>query len=232
MQTAILTLHVIVCIFLVILVLLQSGREGMGVIFGGGGDNSVFGASGAGGILVKLTTFLAIIFVCTSLGYNLMVGNFKKEQKTVLDVKFEEVETPAAESGKKPADVKPEAAKPAESAPSAQSSAPAADTKTEMPAAKPADTQAAPEMAKPESAAPAKTETPADAAKAGAAAVNTEASKAADAAADAVKPAGTQAAPEMAKPEAAAPAKAESTPASKDVTPDKVAAQPASPNVQ
>ena len=61
MQTAILTLHVFVCVFLVILVLLQSGREGMGVIFGGGGDSSVFGSAGASGILVKLTTFLAVI---------------------------------------------------------------------------------------------------------------------------------------------------------------------------
>ena len=48
MQTAILTLHVIVCIILVVLVLLQSGREGMGVIFGGGGNSSVFGSAGAG----------------------------------------------------------------------------------------------------------------------------------------------------------------------------------------
>ncbi len=95
MQTAILTLHVIVCIFLVILVLLQSGREGMGVIFGGGGDSSVFGSAGASGILVKLTTFLAVIFVCTSLGYNIMTGTFKKAPASVLDVQFEEV--PAAQ---------------------------------------------------------------------------------------------------------------------------------------
>ena len=36
MQTLILSLHVIVCVTLVILVLLQAGKEGMGVIFGGG----------------------------------------------------------------------------------------------------------------------------------------------------------------------------------------------------
>ena len=78
MQTAILTLHVIVCVILVVLVLLQSGREGMGVIFGGGG-NSVFGNAGAGGILAKLTTFLAVIFICTSLGYNIMTSSAKKD---------------------------------------------------------------------------------------------------------------------------------------------------------
>lgn len=43
MQTLILSLHVIVCVTLVILVLLQAGKEGMGVIFGGG-NASVFGA--------------------------------------------------------------------------------------------------------------------------------------------------------------------------------------------
>ena len=93
MQTAILTLHVIVCVILVVLVLLQSGREGMGVIFGGGG-NSVFGNAGAGGILAKLTTFLAVIFICTSLGYNIMTSSTNKTVESVLDVQFEEV--PAA----------------------------------------------------------------------------------------------------------------------------------------
>lgn len=70
MDSLILTLHVIVCILLIILVLLQSGKEGMGVIFGGG-SASLFGSTGAGGILVKLTTFVAIVFLCTSLGYNI-----------------------------------------------------------------------------------------------------------------------------------------------------------------
>ena len=49
MQTLILTLHIIVCVVLVILILLQAGKEGMGVIFGGG-NTSVFGSSGAGGL--------------------------------------------------------------------------------------------------------------------------------------------------------------------------------------
>ena len=58
MQTLILSLHVIVCITLVILILLQAGKEGMGVIFGGG-NASVFGSSGAGGLLAKMTAFMA-----------------------------------------------------------------------------------------------------------------------------------------------------------------------------
>ncbi len=89
MQSGILILHVLVCVILILLILLQSGREGMGVIFGGGNNSSVFGSQGAGGILVKLTTFLAILFVVTSLGYNVLTST-KNNVKSVLDVQFEE----------------------------------------------------------------------------------------------------------------------------------------------
>lgn len=89
MQSGILVLHILVCIILIVLILLQSGREGMGVIFGGGGNSSVFGSQGAGGILVKLTTFLAVMFVATSLGYNVLTAN-KNDTSSILDVQFEE----------------------------------------------------------------------------------------------------------------------------------------------
>lgn len=125
MQTAILTLHVIVCVILVVLVLLQSGREGMGVIFGGGGNSSVFGSAGAGGVLAKLTTFLAVIFICTSLGYNIMNSSTRTSQESVLDVQFEEV--PAA-----PAPAPAEAPASEAAAPAAEQAAPAA---AETPAA-------------------------------------------------------------------------------------------------
>ncbi|MFW5791386.1 MAG: preprotein translocase subunit SecG [Desulfohalobiaceae bacterium] len=68
----IITIHVIACIALVLLVLLQSGKEGMGVIFGGGGSTSLFGSSGAGGLLSKLTIGAATVFFITSLSYNLI----------------------------------------------------------------------------------------------------------------------------------------------------------------
>lgn len=94
MQTIILTLHVIVCVVLIILVLLQAGREGMGVIFGGGGNASVFGSSGAGGVLVKLTTFLAVLFIATSLGYNLITRTGSGQGSSIVDIQFEEVPAP------------------------------------------------------------------------------------------------------------------------------------------
>ena len=88
MQTLILTLHIIVCVLLVILVLLQAGKEGMGVIFGGG-NSSVFGSGGAGGILAKLTALMAVIFVITSLSYTLVTSSRPSSQSTILDVKIE-----------------------------------------------------------------------------------------------------------------------------------------------
>ena len=90
MQTLILTLHVIVCVSLVILVLLQAGKEGMGVIFGGGGG-SVFGSSGAGGMLAKLTAFIAVLFVLTSLSYNISTTTRPDDKSIILDVKLEEL---------------------------------------------------------------------------------------------------------------------------------------------
>ncbi|MBO4318802.1 MAG: preprotein translocase subunit SecG [Mailhella sp.] len=133
MQTAILVLHVIVCIFLVVLVLLQAGREGMGVIFGGSNDSTVFGSSGAGGILAKLTAFLAVLFVATSLGYNLMNSSGKPTASSILDVQIEEVAPQAVPA---PA-VEPKAADPAPAPkePAAEPKAPAAQDPAAAPKA-------------------------------------------------------------------------------------------------
>ncbi|PIE69445.1 MAG: preprotein translocase subunit SecG [Deltaproteobacteria bacterium] len=71
MNSLVITIHIIACIVLVILVLLQSGKEGMGVIFGGG-STSLFGSSGAGGLLTKLTGAAATVFFVTSLTFTYM----------------------------------------------------------------------------------------------------------------------------------------------------------------
>jgi preprotein translocase subunit SecG len=86
----VLTIHIIVCLLLIVIVLLQSGQEGMGVIFGGSGD-SFFGSGGAGGILTKITALLATIFLVTSLGYNVMTGGGKAPSESIMD----DVELPA-----------------------------------------------------------------------------------------------------------------------------------------
>jgi preprotein translocase subunit SecG len=62
-------LHVVVCIFLMLVVLLQAGRGGgMGIAFGGsGGSQSVFGSSGGANFLTKMTAICAFIFFANSL---------------------------------------------------------------------------------------------------------------------------------------------------------------------
>lgn len=128
MQTLILSLHVLVCIILVVLVLLQSGKEGMGVIFGGG-NSSVFGSSGAGGLLAKLTAFLAVLFVITSLSYNYVTSSRTEDESTILDVRLEEAPTPPAAPGT-PSVPAPTAGTPTEPAAPQQPQEPAAPAPT------------------------------------------------------------------------------------------------------
>ncbi len=95
MENLVLILHIVACVLLVILVLLQSGKEGMGVIFGGG-SSSVFGSGGAGGILVKLTAFVALVFLGTSLGYNILISSkVPKESSIIEHVNIESQAAPA-----------------------------------------------------------------------------------------------------------------------------------------
>ena len=93
MEKLVLTLHIIVCVILVLIVLLQSGREGMGVIFGGG-SSSMFGSAGAGGILVKLTTFVAVIFLATSLSYNMLTGVKPTRQDLIREISIDDPSAP------------------------------------------------------------------------------------------------------------------------------------------
>lgn len=68
MVTAITVLHILVCLFLILTVLLQAGKGGgMGVALGGGTSNTVFGSSGAGNFLQRLTAVTAVVFMLTSL---------------------------------------------------------------------------------------------------------------------------------------------------------------------
>ncbi len=98
MDTLVLTIHVIACIFLIVMVLLQSGQEGMGVIFGGG-SSSMFGSSGAGGLLVKVTAGLAAIFLVTSLTYNILT---KRVPTSLMDDTPSATETVPVENNTPP----------------------------------------------------------------------------------------------------------------------------------
>lgn len=64
----ILGIHILLCVALVVLVLLQQGKgASMGAAFGGANSQTVFGAAGAGNMLTKITTGIAVAFMFTSI---------------------------------------------------------------------------------------------------------------------------------------------------------------------
>jgi len=61
--------HIIVCFFLIGVVLIQQGRSAdLAGAFGGQGSQTAFGPRAAANVLTRLTTWSAIIFMCTSIG--------------------------------------------------------------------------------------------------------------------------------------------------------------------
>ena len=68
MTILITVVHVIVCLFLIGVVLLQSGKSGdLAAAFGGQGSQTAFGPRGAASVLSRATTWSAIIFMITSI---------------------------------------------------------------------------------------------------------------------------------------------------------------------
>jgi preprotein translocase subunit SecG len=68
-------IHIIVCFFLIIVVLLQSGKSGdIAAAFGGMGSQTAFGPRGAATALSKATTWSAIIFMVTSITLSIFVA--------------------------------------------------------------------------------------------------------------------------------------------------------------
>lgn len=76
MTIVITILHIAVSIFMIAVVLLQSGKGAeMGASFGSSGSQSVFGAGGGSTFLSKMTTGVAVIFMLTSLTLAYISGN-------------------------------------------------------------------------------------------------------------------------------------------------------------
>jgi len=64
----VLVVHVIVCLFLIGVVLIQQGRSAdLAGAFGGQGSQTAFGPRAAANVLTRLTTWSAVIFMCTSI---------------------------------------------------------------------------------------------------------------------------------------------------------------------
>ncbi len=80
------TLHIIICFFLIIVVLLQSGKAAdLAGAFGGMGSQTVFGPRGTATVLSKATTVAASLFMVTSLVLVIMANNRSPSTGSVLE---------------------------------------------------------------------------------------------------------------------------------------------------
>jgi preprotein translocase subunit SecG len=124
MMTFLVIVHILVCITLVMVVLLQSGKGAdIGAAFGSGGSQTVFGSRGAGNFLTKLTAAAGALFMITSLGLAILssgggVGGSVVKEETKKSM-------PAQEGTPAGAPFNPQAPQPSDTAP-AQPAAPPA----------------------------------------------------------------------------------------------------------
>jgi preprotein translocase subunit SecG len=103
-------LHIIACLFLIGVVLLQQGKsQDLASAFGGGGTQTAFGPRGSANVLSRATTILAALFMVTSLALSML----RPHESSFLD----QVTEPSPG---------PSAAAPATTAPAAPATAPAA----------------------------------------------------------------------------------------------------------
>jgi preprotein translocase subunit SecG len=99
---AMVALHVIVCVILVLVVLLQSGKGAdLAGAFGGGATQTAFGSRGPASFLSKMTTIAAIVFMLTSIGLSMI--STRREAKSVLETTGKQSTAPAAKPAAPPA---------------------------------------------------------------------------------------------------------------------------------
>ncbi len=83
MDTFLSVLHIAVALFLILVVLLQAGKgAAMGASLGSAGSQAMFGSSGSGNFLTKLTAGAAIIFMITSLSLSIL--STEKDKSSVV----------------------------------------------------------------------------------------------------------------------------------------------------
>lgn len=78
--------HVIVSLFIIGVILLQQGRSAdLAGAFGGQGSQTAFGPRAAANVLTRLTTWSAVIFMCTSLTLTILYVRGANHSHSVLD---------------------------------------------------------------------------------------------------------------------------------------------------
>lgn len=79
-------IHVLVCIFLIAVILLQQGKSAdLAGAFGGQGSQTAFGPRSAANLLTRTTTWAAVIFMVTSIGLTILMQRHAGQQHSVLE---------------------------------------------------------------------------------------------------------------------------------------------------
>jgi preprotein translocase subunit SecG len=83
MSVIITIIHIFVAIALIMIVLLQTGKGAdMGLAFGGGSSQTLFGTTGASTFLSKATTVIAVVFMLTTFSLTIMWG--KRNDSSIM----------------------------------------------------------------------------------------------------------------------------------------------------
>ncbi|MFW6372265.1 MAG: preprotein translocase subunit SecG [Thermodesulfobacteriota bacterium] len=135
MTALLIIIHVIVCIALIMIVLLQTGKGAdMGAAFGGGSSQTLFGSTGASTFLSKATTGAAIVFMLTSL----VLAYISSHPAGSSVMNRIEVEAPQEESAPMPTETTTESSAVGETETETEAPAPAAQPESGAEAGSPA----------------------------------------------------------------------------------------------
>src|SRR5436853_7262228 len=88
MYYVVVAIHVVVCLFLIIVILLQSGKAAdLAGAFGGMGSQTAFGPRGSATLLSKATTISAVVCMCTSLSLSILAMRNAGGSATIVERK-------------------------------------------------------------------------------------------------------------------------------------------------
>jgi preprotein translocase subunit SecG len=91
------TIHILVCFFIIIVVLLQSGKSGdISAAFGGQGSQTAFGPRGAASALSRATTWSAVAFMITSITLSVYAARHSGPTSVLQGLKSQPVKTQPA----------------------------------------------------------------------------------------------------------------------------------------
>lgn len=94
-------IHILVCFFIIVVVLLQSGKSGdISAAFGGQGSQTAFGPRGAASALSKATTWSAVAFMVTSITLSVYASRHTSSGSVLQGIKSQPTKTQPAPAQK------------------------------------------------------------------------------------------------------------------------------------